>query len=133
MLMWRSIMDDKKIILILVIVILVLACLISAFLLNSPKEVGEDYINFPTPNEKVRFTGTYLGPYDGVYNLDGQSGVIQVGNSYVIVATSKLQGLEGQTVTVEGCFLNDDIDKETVQINGGFVSGESFRIENVIR
>ncbi len=125
-------MDDKKIIFILVVVIVILACLISLTFLNSYKEVGEDYVSFPNPNEKVRFTGTYLGPYDGIYNIDGQSGVIQVGNSYVIVSTSQLQGLEGETVTVEGCFLNDKIDTQAVQINGQFVAGESFRIENVI-
>lgn len=131
-------MDDKKTILVLVIVVIVLAIAASLVFFNSNlfdpyKEVGGDYVRFPTPNENVRFTGTYLGPYDGIYNIvsDYSSGVIQVGHSYAIVSTDKLKGLEGQTVTVEGHFLNDNCDAQTVQINNQFVTGESFYIENV--
>ena len=125
-------MEDKKIILILVMVIVVLAGLVSVTLLTSYKEVGSDYVYAPVPNEKVKFTGTYLGPYGGIYNIDGSSGVIQVGNAYVIVNTAKLQGLEGQTVTVKGFFINDQVDKETVQIDNKFMTGESFCIEEVL-
>ena len=124
--------NNNKIILILASILIILAIMTTFVFLNSYKEVDEKYINFPTPNEKVKFTGTYLGPYESIYNAGGSSGVIRVGNSYVIVSTSKLQGLDGQSVTVEGYFLNDKIKKETVHINGKFVSGESFCIENVI-
>lgn len=125
-------MDNKKVIVVLAIVVVVLAAMVSFLLLNSYKEVGEDYVNLPTANEKVKFSGTYLGPYDGIWNIDQNSGVIQVGNSYVIVATEKLQGLEGQTVTVKGYFVNDDVESSTVQIDGKFVNGESFCIEEVV-
>lgn len=106
--------------------------MVAVIFLNTYKEVNEDYVNFPTANEKVKFTGTYLGPYDGIYNLDGESGVIQVGSSYVIVSNLKLQGLEGQSVTVEGYFVNDKVDKDTVHINGKYVSGENFCIKKVV-
>ena len=125
-------MDNKKIILILVIVIVILIGMISFTLLNSYKEVDSNYIYAPLPNEKVKFTGTYLGPYDSIYNWDNKSGVIQVGNAYAMVSTAKLQGMEGQSVTVEGYFVNDKTDTETVYINGGYVSGEIFCIEEVV-
>ena len=123
-------MDNKKIILILVILILVLASVLSLMLVNSYKEVDSQYVYAPTLNEKVKFTGTYLGPYGGIYNLNDASGVIQVGNAYAIVSTDKLQGLEGQQVTVEGYFVN--LETQTVSIDNNFVSGKSFRIENVV-
>lgn len=119
-------------ILILIVVIVALASAVAFLMLGTYKTVDSNYVGAPLPNEKVRFTGTYLGPYDSIYNLDEASGVIDVGGSYAIVSTSKLQGLEGQTVTVEGIFLNDKIDAETVYINGKYVNGESFRIENVV-
>ena len=125
-------MDDKKVIVILAIVIVILIGMISFTLLNSYKEVDSDYVFAPLPNEKVKFTGTYLGPYGGIYNIDKGSGVIQVGNAYAIVNTDKLQGLEGQTVTVEGYFVNDKVEKSTVQIDNKFMSGESFCIEKVV-
>lgn len=100
--------------------------------LTSYKEVDSDYVHAPLPNEKVMFTGTYLGPYGGIYNIDNQSGVIQVGSSYVIVSTAKLQGLEDQTVTVKGYFVNDKTDSETVYIDGHYVNGEIFCIEEVV-
>ena len=84
------------------------------------------------PNEKVKFTGTYLGPYYNIYNFDGASGVIQVGSEYVIVSTDKLKGLEGQTVTVKGYFINDVVEAETVPIDNKYVNGESFCIEEVV-
>lgn len=55
-----------------------------------------------------------------------------MGNAYAIVNTDKLQGLEGQTVTVEGYFVNDKVEKSTVQIDNKFMSGESFCIEKVL-
>ena len=119
-------------ILILIVVIVALASAVAFLMLGTYKTVDSNYVSSPLPNEKVRFTGTYLGPYDSIYNFDKASGVIDVGGSYAIVSTSKLQGLEGQTVTVEGIFLNDKIDAETVYINGKYVNGESFRIENVV-
>ena len=125
-------MEHKKIILILVIIIVILIGMISFILLNSYKEVDSSYIYAPLPNEKVMFTGTYLGPYEGIYNIDGGSGVIQVGGAYAIVSTAKLQGLEGQTVTVKGYFLNDKIEKNTVQIDNKFITGDSFCIEEVV-
>ena len=106
--------------------------MISFTLLNSYKEVDSNYVYTPVPNEKVKFTGTYLGPYGGIYNTDKGSGVIQVGSAYAIVNTDKLQGLEGQTVTVEGYFVNDKVEKSTVQIDNKFMSGESFCIEKVV-
>lgn len=125
-------MDNKKIILILIAVIAVLACMISFTLLSSYKEVDSNYVIAPLPNENVKFTGTYLGPYENNFNWDKKSGVIQVGNAYAIVSTAQLQGMEGQTVTVEGHFLNDKTDRQVVYINGGYVSGENFFIEKVI-
>ena len=125
-------MDNKKIILILVIIIVILIAMISFTLLTSYKEVDSNYVHAPLPNEKVKFTGTYLGPYDNIYNLDGASGVIQVGSEYVIVSTDKLKGLEGQTVTVKGYFVNDDVEAETVPIDNKYVTGESFCIEEVV-
>ena len=125
-------MDDKKVIVILAIVIVILIGMISFTLLNSYKEVDSDYVFAPLPNEKVKFTGTYLGPYEGIYNINKDSGVIQVGNAYAIVSTAKLQGLEGQTVTVKGYFVNDKVDADTVLINNKYVTGESFCIEEVI-
>ncbi|MDY3097256.1 hypothetical protein, partial [Methanobrevibacter sp.] len=69
-------MDNKKIILILVIIIVILIAMISFTLLTSYKEVDSNYVHGPLPNEKVKFTGTYLGPYYNIYNFDGASGVI---------------------------------------------------------
>ena len=82
---------------------------------------------------QYRFTGTYLGPDDAfLYNIDKSRGVMQVGNSYVLIRTSKVQGLEGKTITVEGCFYNDKIDGDVVPINNKYVYGEHFYIDNVI-
>lgn len=125
-------MEDKKVIVILAIVIVILIGMISFVMLNSYKEVDSNYVHAPIPNEKVKFTGTYLGPYEGIYNINKDSGVIQVGNAYAIVSTAKLQGLEGQTVTVKGYFVNDKVDADTVLINNKYVTGESFCIEEVI-
>ena len=105
--------------------------MISFVMLNSYKEVDSSYVYSPIPNEKVKFTGTYLGPYGGIYNIDGSSGVIQVDDKYTIVNTNKLKGLEGQTVTVKGYFINDQLEKETVLINNKYVCGESFCIEEI--
>lgn len=69
-------MEDKKVIIILAIVIVILIGMISFVMLNSYKEVDSSYVYSPIPNEKVKFTGTYLGPYGGIYNIDGSSGVI---------------------------------------------------------
>lgn len=125
-------MEDKKVIVILAIVIVILIGMISFVMLNSYKEVDSNYVHAPIPNEKVKFTGTYLGPYEGIYNINKDSGVIQVGNAYAIVSTAKLQGLEGQTVTVKGYFVNDKVDADTVLINNKYVTGESFCIEEVV-
>lgn len=125
-------MEHKKIILILVIIIVILIGMISFILLNSYKEVDSDYVFAPLPNEKVKFSGTYLGPYDNIYNFDNKSGVIQVGSAYAIVSTAKLQGMEGQTVTVQGYFVNDKAETQTVFVNNGYVSGEIFCIEKVV-
>lgn len=125
-------MEDKKVIVILAIVIVILIGMISFVMLNSYKEVDSNYVHAPIPNEKVKFTGTYLGPYEGIYNINKDSGVIQVGNTYAIVSTAKLQGLEGQTVTVKGYFVNDKVDADTVLINNKYVTGESFCIEEVV-
>ena len=125
-------MEDKKVIIILAIVIVILIGVISFVMLNSYKEVDSNYVYTPVPNEKVKFTGTYLGPYEGIYNINKDSGVMQVGNAYAIVSTAKLQGLEGQTVTVKGYFVNDKVDADTVLINNKYVTGESFCIEEVI-
>ena len=125
-------MDHKKIILILVIIIVILIGMISFTLLNSYKEVDSNYVFAPLPNEKVKFSGTYLGPHDSIYNFDNKSGVIQVGSAYAIVSTAKLQGMEGQTVTVEGCFVNDKAETQVVFVNNRYVSGEIFRIEKVV-
>ena len=125
-------MEHKKIIIILSVIIIILFCLISFMVLTSYKEVDSDYVYAPLPNEKVMFTGTYLGPYEGIYNLYDRSGVIQVGSSYAIVGTAKLQGLENQTVTVKGYFVNDKTDSQTVYIDGHYVNGEIFCIEEVV-
>lgn len=101
-------------------------------LFDAYKNVDESYVCAPIGGEKVRFTGTYLGPDDGVYNFDGRRGVIQVGSSYVIVSTDHLQGMEDQEVTVEGYFVNDKTDSSTVPIDGMYVNGENFCIENTV-
>lgn len=125
-------MDNKKIIIVLAVVVIILAIITGFLALNSYKEVNEDFVQFPTPNEKVKFSGTYLGPYGGIWNVDQSSGVIQVGNAYAIVNTDKLQGMEGETVTVKGYFVNDKVESSTVQINGKFINGESFCIQEVL-
>ena len=131
-------MENKNIIIILsiIVVILAIATFLSVFKINplDPyKDVDEEYIRLPINGEKVRFTGTYLGPDDAfLYNYDKSRGVIQVGNSYVLISTSKVQGLEGKTITVEGCFYNDKIDGDVVPINNKYVYGEHFYIDNVI-
>lgn len=125
-------MDDKKIILILIIIIVVLASIASFLFLNSYKEVDSNYVYAPLPNEKVRFTGTYLGPDDSTFNFDQKRGVLQVGSAYAIINTDKVQGLEGQTITVEGYFVNDKADATTVPINNRHVSGEHFCLEKVV-
>ena len=125
-------MDNKKIIIVLAVVVIILAIMSGFLALNSYKEVNEDFVQFPTPNEKVKFSGTYLGPYGGIWNVDQSSGVIQVGNAYAIVNTDKLQGMEGETVTVKGYFVNDKVESSTVQINGKFINGESFCIQEVL-
>ncbi|WP_295611241.1 hypothetical protein [uncultured Methanobrevibacter sp.] len=125
-------MDNKKIIIVLAVVVIILAIMTGFLALNSYKEVNEDFVQFPTPNEKVKFSGTYLGPYGGIWNVDQSSGVIQVGNAYAIVNTDKLQGMEGETVTVKGYFVNDKVESSTVQINGKFINGESFCIQEVL-
>lgn len=124
-------MDNKKIILILVIIIVILISMISYTLFFSYKEVGSDYVFAPLPNEKVKFTGTYLGPYENNFNWAGRSGVIEVGGAYAIVSTEKLKGLENQTVTVKGYFVNDKADTQTVYINNNYVNGEIFCIEEL--
>ncbi len=126
-------MENKKIILILVVIILILISMISFTLVNSYKEVDSNYVFAPLPNEKVKFTGTYLGPYEGIYNFNNQSGVIQVGSAYAIVSTAKLQGMDGKTVTVEGYFVNDKAETQTVYINNKYVNGEIFCIEEVVK
>lgn len=123
-------MDDKKIISILVVIIAILIAMISFTLLTSYKEVDSNYIHAPLPNEKVKFTGTYLGPHDGRFNFDDATGVIQVGSQFVMVSTDKLRGLEGQTVTVKGYFVEDG--RETVPIDNTYVRGEGFCIEEVV-
>ncbi|WP_296857145.1 hypothetical protein [uncultured Methanobrevibacter sp.] len=125
-------MDNKQIIIMLVVVVVILTAILSFTLLTSYKTVDENYIVAPLPNEKVMFTGTYLGPDDSIYNSNGNSGVIQVGNSYVLVSTAKLQGMENQTVTVKGYFVNDMTDRDTVPINNMYVNGDHFRIEEVV-
>lgn len=125
-------MDNKKIIIVLAVVVIILAIITGFLALNSYKDVNEDFVQFPTPNEKVKFSGTYLGPYGGIWNVDQSSGVIQVGNAYAIVNTDKLQGMEGETVTVKGYFVNDKVESSTVQINGKFINGESFCIQEVL-
>ena len=126
-------MENKKIILILVVIILILISMILFTLVNSYKEVDSNYVFAPLPNEKVKFTGTYLGPYEGIYNFNNQSGVIQVGSAYAIVSTAKLQGMDGKTVTVEGYFVNDKAETQTVYINNKYVNGEIFCIEEVVK
>ena len=125
-------MNNKQIIIILVVIVVILTAILSFTLLTSYKTVDENYIVAPLPNEKVMFTGTYLGPDDSIYNSNGNSGVIQVGNSYVLVSTAKLQGMENQTVTVKGYFVNDMTDRDTVPINNMYVNGDHFRIEEVV-
>lgn len=126
-------MENKKIILILVVIILILISMISFTLVNSYKEVDSNYVFAPLPNEKVKFTGTYLGPYESIYNFNNHSGVIQVGSAYAIVSTAKLQGMDGKTVTVEGYFVNDKAETQTVYINNKYVNGEIFCIEEVVK
>lgn len=70
-------MGDNKVIVIILIVIIILIGMISFTLLNSYKEVDSNYVFAPLPNEKVKFSGTYLGPYGGIYNINKDSGVIQ--------------------------------------------------------
>ena len=125
-------MDNKQIIIILVVIVVILTAILSFTLLTSYKTVDENYIAAPLPNEKVMFTGTYLGPNDSIYNSNGGSGVIQVGGAYAMVSTDKLQGLENQTVTVKGYFVDGPGDKETVPINNRYVSGVGFCIEEVV-
>jgi len=125
-------MNNKQIIIILVVIVVILTAILSFTLLTSYKTVDENYIAAPLPNEKVMFTGTYLGPNDSIYNANGGSGVIQVGNLYVLVSTAKLQGMENQTVTVKGYFVNDMTDRDTVPINNMYVNGDHFRIEEVV-
>ena len=126
-------MGDNKVIVIILIVIIILIGMISFTLLNSYKEVDSNYVFAPLPNEKVKFSGTYLGPYEGIYNFNNQSGVIQVGSAYAIVSTAKLQGMDGKTVTVEGYFVNDKAETQTVYINNKYVNGEIFCIEEVVK
>ena len=78
------------------------------------------------------FTGTYLGPNDSIYNSNDGSGVIQVGGAYAMVSTDKLQGMENQTVTVKGYFVNDMTDRDTVPINNMYVNCNHFCIEEVV-
>ena len=130
-------MENKNIIIVLGIIVVILAIVASLFAFNiNPfnqyKDVDANYVFSPIGGEKVRFTGTYLGPDDGLYNFDKNRGVIQVGNSYAIINTDKVQGLEGQTVTVEGYFVNDKTDSTTVPINDKYVTGENFCLENVV-
>ena len=125
-------MDNKQIILILVVIVVILTAILSFTLLTSYKTVNDSYVHAQMTNEKVMFTGTYLGPNDSIYNSNGNSGVIQVGNSYVLVSTAKLQGMENQTVTVKGYFVNDMTDRDTVPINNMYVNGDHFRIEEVV-
>ena len=116
-------MENKNIIIVLGIIVVIF---------NQYKDVDANYVFSPIGSEKVRFTGTYLGPDEGLYNFDKNRGVIQVGNSYAIINTDKVQGLEGQTVTVEGYFVNDKTDSTTVPINDKYVTGENFCLENVV-
>ena len=93
-----------------------------------PKTVDADYCAFPTYNEKVRVTGTYLGHPD---NKVGSSGIIRVGHTYIIVG-NQLEGFEGKTVTVDGYFIErPDSIFNVVHIDGGYVYPQSFVIENV--
>ena len=125
-------MNNKQIITILVVIVIILIAILLFTVLTSYKTVDQDYIHAPRANEKVMFTGTYLGPYDNIYNIDEASGVIQVGHSYVIVSTAKRQGMENQTVTVKGYFVNDVLDRDTVPINNMYVNCNHFCIEEVV-
>ena len=40
--------------------------------------------------------------------------------------------MEGQTVTVEGYFINDKAETQTVSINNKYVNEESFFIKKVV-
>ena len=125
-------MDNKKIIIMLVVIVIILTAILSFTLLTSYKTVNDSYVHAPMPNEKVMFTGIYLGPNDSIYNSNDGSGVIQVGGAYAMVSTDKLRGLENQTVTVKGYFVDGPGDKETVPINNRYVSGVGFCIEEVV-
>lgn len=79
-------MENRNIIIVLGIIVVILAIVLSLFVLDvNPfdpyKDVDENYVYAPIGGEKVRFTGTYLGPDDGLFNFDENRGVIQVGNS----------------------------------------------------
>ena len=118
-----SFVENKNIIIVLGIIVVILAIVASLFAFNiNPfnqyKDVDANYVFSPIGSEKVRFTGTYLGPDEGLYNFDKNRGVIQVGNSYA--------------VTVEGYFVNDKTDSTTVPINDKYVTGENFCLENVV-
>lgn len=130
-------MENRNIVIVLGIIVVILAVVLSLFIFNvNPldpyKDVDADYVFAPVGGEKVRFTGTYMGPDEGLFNFDQNRGVIEVGNSYAIINTDKVQGMEGKTVTVEGYFVNDKTDATTVPIDDEYVTGENFCIENVV-
>lgn len=125
---------NSKIIIGLLIIVAILC--IGIMLVLPPKTVDGNYCASPTYDEKVRFTGTYLGTYNNIYNTDGKFGVIQVGDAYVEVSTDKLNGVEiGQNVTVDGKFKKVttgffiERDFNTVPINGKYVNTHLFVIE----
>lgn len=130
-------MENKNIIIILSIVVVILAIVASLFIcginpFDPYKDVDANYVCAPLGGEKVRFTGTYLGPDESRFNFDQKTGVIQVGSSYVIINTDKVQGLEGKTITVEGYFVNDKIEGDVVYVNNEPVYGENFCLEKVL-
>ena len=70
--------------------------MISFILINSYKEVDSNYVYAPLPNEKVKFTGTCLGPYYSLYNWDISSGVIQVGSAYELSVLRNFREWKGR-------------------------------------
>ena len=124
------------IILILVVIILLLAISAPKIIdsLTPYKDVDSSYISNPTPYEKVRFTGEYVGETNtkmvGWYSFTTTYDVVKVDNQYVFIRENDL-GMnlnKGDMVQLEGKF--SDGGKVTKEFNNNPTEAYWFAPDN---
>lgn len=130
----------SKIFLILVLVV-VLICILAITpniidFLTPYKEVDSSYIANPTPGEKVKFTGEYIGTTTwnkGLYYFVPENDVVRVGDQYIIIqgtsTSHHLTGFEGHDIYLEGKFPGGGKSKEPTNV--GDIYGYWFSADKI--